>query len=156
MNHFLVSKHRESSSLIKLLTFCSSLYTLHEKIFTVVLKRIFKFSFLVKSSSVYLSNMAACNMYRSRDDAMSCAKKAVLLLWIICVIFVFSGFRVLWSPAGKGLTSWLLFVMPNCVFVTFPSGILGQVRFLIVSIPDLCRISYFHKNVITWFCSENE
>ena len=77
------------SVLIKLLTFCSSLYTLHEKIFTVVLERIFKFSFLVKSTSVYLSNMAACNMYRSRDDAMSCAKKAVLLLWIICVIFVF-------------------------------------------------------------------
>ena len=26
----------------------------------------------------------------------------------------------LWSPAGKGLTSWLLFVMPNCDVVTFP------------------------------------
>ena len=24
---------------------------------------------------------------------------------------------VLWSPAGKGLTSWLVFVMFNCVFV---------------------------------------
>ena len=24
------------------------------------------------------------------------------------------------SPAGKGLTSWLSFVMSNCVFVTFP------------------------------------
>ena len=24
----------------------------------------------------------------------------------------------LWSPAGKGLTSWLLFVMFNCVYVT--------------------------------------
>ena len=36
----------------------------------------------------------------------------------------------LWSPAGKGLTSWLLFVMSNCV--TFPCGILGQVRYLIV------------------------
>ena len=30
----------------------------------------------------------------------------------------------------------------NCVFVTFPSGILGQVWYLIVSIPDLCRLSY--------------
>ena len=29
----------------------------------------------------------------------------------------------LWSPAGKGLTSWLLFVMFNCVFVTFPCDI---------------------------------
>ena len=26
----------------------------------------------------------------------------------------------LWSPAGKGLTSWLSFVMPNYEFVTFP------------------------------------
>ena len=49
----------------------------------------------------------------------------------------------LWSPAGKRLTSWLLFVMFTCIFVTFPCGILGQVWYLIVSIPDLCRISYF-------------
>ena len=33
----------------------------------------------------------------------------------------------LWSPAGKGLTSWLLFVVSNCKF-----GILGQVWYLIV------------------------
>ena len=26
----------------------------------------------------------------------------------------------LWSPAGKGLTSWLSFVMSNCDVVTFP------------------------------------
>ena len=31
-----------------------------------------------------------------------------------------------------------------CVFVTFPCGILGQVWYLIVSIPDLCHLSYFH------------
>ena len=58
----------------------------------------------------------------------------------------------LWSPAGKGLTSWLLFVMFNCVFVTFPCGILGQVMYLIVSTHDLCRLSYFSlecvKNVL--------
>ena len=45
----------------------------------------------------------------------------------------------LWSRAGKGLTSWLLFVMSNCDFVTFPCGILGQVWYLIVLIPDLCH-----------------
>ena len=27
---------------------------------------------------------------------------------------------VLWSPAGKGLTSWLSFVVTNFEFVTFP------------------------------------
>ena len=26
----------------------------------------------------------------------------------------------LWSPAGKGLTSWLSYVMSNCDVVTFP------------------------------------
>ena len=44
----------------------------------------------------------------------------------------------LWSPAGKRLTTWLLFVMLNSVFVTFLCGILGQLWYLIVSIPDLC------------------
>ena len=29
-------------------------------------------------------------------------------------------FDTLWSPAGKGLTSWLSFVMSNCEVVTFP------------------------------------
>ena len=48
----------------------------------------------------------------------------------------------LWSPAGKGLTSLLLFVMSNCDFVTFPCGILCQVWYLIAMIPNLCRLSY--------------
>ena len=30
-----------------------------------------------------------------------------------------------------------------CIFATFPCGILGQVWYLIVSFPDLCRLSYF-------------
>ena len=51
----------------------------------------------------------------------------------------------LWSPAGKQLTSWLLFVMYNFDFVTFPCGILGQVWHLIALIPDLCRLSYLDK-----------
>ena len=49
----------------------------------------------------------------------------------------------LWSPAGKGLTSWISFVMFNYVFVTFKCGILGQVWYLIALIPDLCHLSYF-------------
>ena len=47
-----------------------------------------------------------------------------------------------WSPDGKELTSWLLFVMFICIFVTFLCGILGQVWYLVVSILDLCRLSY--------------
>ena len=37
----------------------------------------------------------------------------------------------------------LLYVMFYCVFGTFPRGVLGQVWCLIVSIPDLCLLSYF-------------
>ena len=44
----------------------------------------------------------------------------------------------LWSPAGKGLNSWLSFVMSSCEIVIFP-----LVSCLIVSIPDLCPLSYF-------------
>ena len=63
-----------------------------------------------------------------------------------CLVFVALSrlfTAALWSPAGNGLTSWVLFVMFNSVFVTFPYAILGQVWYLIVSIPDLCRPPYF-------------
>ena len=54
--------------------------------------------------------------------------RMVLLLWIIYVIsvlfllyfLVHLFIDALWSPAGKGLTSWLSFVMSNCEVVTFP------------------------------------
>ena len=55
---------------------------------------------------------------------------------------------VLWTPAGKGITSWLLFVMFGCVFVIFPCGILGQLRYFIVSIPYLCHLSLFQNSQI--------
>ena len=34
----------------------------------------------------------------------------------------------------------LLYVMFSCVFVTFPYVILGQMWYLILSIPDLCQL----------------
>ena len=78
--------------------------------------------------------------------------KVVLLLWIIlyclCLVIVILSclfIAALWSSIGKGVASWLLFVLFNCVFVTFPCGILGQERYLIVSIPGICRRSYFGK-----------
>ena len=66
------------------------------------------------------------------------------ILCYFCLVFVmFSHLFIaaLWSPDGKGLTSWLSFVMFNGVYVTLPCGILGQVWYLIVSIPDLCPLS---------------
>ena len=32
-----------------------------------------------------------------------------------------------------------------CIFVTFPCGILGQVWYLMVSFPDLCKLFYFQS-----------
>ena len=60
--------------------------------------------------------------------------KAVLLLWIICVslclvFFMLSHLFIaaLWSPAGKGLTSWLLLVMFNYFFLSL-SHLVSWVR----------------------------
>ena len=47
-------------------------------------------------------------------------------LCLVCVMLSRLFIAVLWPPAGKGLTSWLLFVMFNCDFVTFAFGVLGQ------------------------------
>ena len=80
-------------------------------------------------------------------------KWAVLLLWITHVICGVCLLRfhvrlfivALWSPAGKGLTSWLSFVMSYCEFV-----ILSEVWYLIVSIPYLCPLSYLDIYHFIW------
>ena len=75
-------------------------------------------------------------------------------LCYLCLVFVKllrPFIAALWSLAGKGLTYWLSFVMFNYVFVTFPCGILGQVWYLIVSIPDLCCLSYFFSTTFFIF-----
>ena len=75
--------------------------------------------------------------------------KAILFvdhLCYLCIVFVMLSrpfIAALWSPAGKGLTSWFFFVMFNCLgffLVIFPCGILGQVLYLILLISDLCRL----------------
>ena len=45
-----------------------------------------------------------------------------MLFLLIFLLFFHARLFVdaLWSPAGKGLTSWLSFVMTNCDIVTFP------------------------------------
>ena len=60
-------------------------------------------------------------------------------LCYLCLVFVILlrlFIAALWLPERKGLTSWLVFCDVYCDFVTFPFGVLGQVWFLIVSIPD--------------------
>ena len=42
-----------------------------------------------------------------------------LLCSVLCLLCLFARLFIcaLWSPAGKGLTSWLSFVVSNCEFV---------------------------------------
>ena len=45
------------------------------------------------------------------------------MFFLSCVCYAFCKrlfICVLWSPAGKGLNSWLSFVVSNCEFITFP------------------------------------
>ena len=52
-------------------------------------------------------------------------------LFYICLVLLCYHARLfgdaLWSPAGKGLISWLSFVMSYCGVVTFP--LISWVRF---------------------------
>ena len=46
------------------------------------------------------------------------------IIYVISVLFCYAFMNVcfvdaLWSPAGKGLTSWLSFVVSSCEFVSF-------------------------------------
>ena len=66
-----------------------------------------------------------------------------------CNVLCLLCFRVrlfidaLWSPTGKGLTSWLSFGMSNCEFVTIIL-VSWEVCYLIVSSSDFCPLSYFN------------
>ena len=72
-------------------------------------------------------------------------------MFLFCLVFAMFCARLficaLWSPAGKGLTSWLSFVVSTVSLSLSHIGILGQVWYLIVSIPDLCTLTYFHHSV---------
>ena len=68
--------------------------------------------------------------------------------------FVFVCHTVLFVPCSLVVTCWeradlldLLYVMFSCVFVTFPYGVLSQVWYLIVLIPDLCFLPYFLRPI---------
>ena len=51
-------------------------------------------------------------------------------LCYLCLVFAMLSrlfIAALWSPEGKELTSWLLFIMCMVIVFNFPFGILGQV-----------------------------
>ena len=70
----------------------------------------------------------ACELLRSH--AYKCTMKLVYVLPGDCSLVVTCRQR-----ANLLVFLYLLF---SCVFYTFPCGVLGQVWYLIVSIPDIC------------------
>ena len=64
---------------------------------------------------------------------------SVLCLLCLCArLFICA----LWLPAWKGLTSWLSFVV-SAVSLSLSHWYPGSGVYLIVSIPDLCTLTYF-------------
>ena len=69
--------------------------------------------------------------------------------YLLFVFHVCLCYTVLSVPYSLVVTCWeradllaFLWLMCSCVFVTFSYGVLGQVWYLIVSIPDLCHLPY--------------
>ena len=68
-----------------------------------------------KTLKVFFSETARPSAYRF----MSWIVYVTSVLFLLCFRALMS-IDALWSPAEKGLTSWLSFVMSNCEVVTFP------------------------------------
>ena len=63
------------------------------------------------------------------------------MFFLSCVCFAFVHVRficALWSPAGKVLTSWLLFVVSNYEFVTFFIFLFDLILYVHSTIFQLC------------------
>ena len=64
---------------------------------------------------------------------------------VLCLICLCARLFIcaLWSPAGKGLTSWLSFVVSSCEFVTFPlvSWVRCGTRLETVQTVEMCLYS---------------
>ena len=71
---------------------------------------------------------------------------SVLCLLCLCMHLLICA---LWSPAGKGLTSWLSFVVLT-VSLLLSHWYPGSGVVLDLSIPDLCTLTYFHMK-FKWF-----
>ena len=73
---------------------------------------------------------------------------SVLCLLCLCArLFICA----LWSPAGKGLTSWLSFVV-STVSLSLSHWYPGSGVVLDESIPDPCTLTYFHDHRPIAYC----
>ena len=76
-------------------------------------------------------------------------------MFLFCLVFAMFCARLFicasWSPAGKGLTSWLSFVVSS-VSLSLSHWYPGSGVVLDLSIPDLCNLTYFSNR---WCKREN-
>ena len=102
--------------------------------------------------------MTLLNMFKTSDEYFTDLSKEVRLLWIIFVMHT-SLFFCLYYTILSGLcclmiTCWerVDLMTPLCVmfiyvFITFPYGVSGQMRYLFVSIPELCLLFFTFKDL---------
>ena len=67
----------------------------------------------------------------------------MLFMFHVCRVFFVCSLQPYGHLLGKGWPLGSLVCTVFLRFVTFPCGVLGQVWYFIVSIPDLCLLSYF-------------
>ena len=105
------------------------------------------------STSVIIVRLVPSKMFKPLSIFTDQPKVVLLLYILFCYLcFMFACNTVLFVPCSLVVTCWeradllvLLYVLFSCVFVTFPYSILGQVWYLIVSIPDICLLPYFYE-----------
>ena len=68
-----------------------------------------------------------------------------LFMFRVCHAFLSVHCSLVVTCSEKAGLLALLCVMFFGGFVTFPDGVLGQVWYLLVSIPDLCLLTYFYR-----------
>ena len=71
------------------------------------------------------SSEASCSgstVFSKKDNIVQASIWLSFMLFLSCLLCFYARLfaDALWSPAGKGLTSWLSFMMSNCDVVTFP------------------------------------
>ena len=96
-----------------------------------------------------LEEIPNCSALSYERHVLFCYKRSINAIvksdwWILFIICV-SCVSVMLSCLFLGLTSLLscMWCFLVCFFVTLPNGVLGEVWYLIVSIPDLCLLPYF-------------
>ena len=69
---------------------------------------------------------------------------SIICVFVYCVSQAFASVHCCLVVTCLERTDFLALVGDlYCIFVTFPSGFLGEEWYSIVSFPDLCRLSYF-------------